>query len=213
MMNHWRTLIIALISLPLSQPAQALFLEIEPILTVNAAAPLQQLNGTTLSWTSKTGISGGVLLSAGFEEAHLTLETGVIQLKESSERITPSSILTRENTRLQIPLVLRYQFDDRFGIGVGAYTSFSNGSVLTTTSSQSTSLESHVSAGIQERDMGLLICARASIPIVSDLRFVIDGRYQHGLSNLAMIPPGAAGDYHNTRSMQAFLGLSWMIQI
>jgi len=209
MMTHWRTLITGLIFLSLSHSAQALTLEFEPVLTVNAAAPSQQLNGSTLSWTSKTGFSGGVFISVGTENIPLVLETGLIQLKESSERVTPSSLLTRENTQLQIPLLLRYQFDDRFGIGVGAYTSFSTGSVLTSTN-QSGTLESHATAGMQDRDMGLLISARASIPIVSDFRFVIDGRYQHGLSNRAAIPPGLSGDYFNTRSMQAFLGVGWV---
>ncbi len=206
---NWRWSALIGFSLPFALPSMAMTLEIQPSLLVNAAAPSQLQNGTLLSWTGKTAFGGGLQVSYHLGDTGLVLESGAVLMKDASERTSTTALLVRENSRMHYPLILRYQFDDRFGIGLGGYYSSSIGSIISNSGNNST-MESHSSAGIREEDFGLLLSARASIPIIAQFRLVIDGRYLHGLSNNAAIPPGIAGDYLNTRFMQAYLGISWV---
>ncbi len=171
-----------------------LIVEITPVVILNAAAPTQKQNGGSLSWTGNVASGFGLLTGFSLFDTPFDLEIGGVYLNHSSERDSGGTLLTLNTHHLHLPLLLRFNFDDRVSIGLGGYASIAKG---------------NVSTSIHDRDFGLLFSARASLKIVPQLYFIVDGRYQHGLSNLANIPPGIPGDLLNTRSMQAYLGFSY----
>ena len=155
-------------------------------------APSQKQNGNIYSWTGDLATGYGLLTSVTLFDTRFDFETGAIYLNQSSERDSSGTTVTQNTHVLHLPLLFRFNFDERVGVGIGAYGSFAQGSIPT---------------GTHDRDYGMLLSARASINIVPSLYFIVDGRYQHGFTNLANTPPGIVGDYLNTRSMQAYLRL------
>lgn len=176
-----------------SEPS-TIVVEINPVVLLNAAAPTQKQNGGSFGWTGEVATGFGLLTSFSIFDSPFDLETGAIYMNETSTRDVSGISVTQKVHEIHIPLLLRFNFDEKIGLGFGGYADIAKGSI---------------SPGIHDRDFGLLFSARASLMIVPQLYFIIDGRYQHGLSNLANIPPGVAGDVYNTRSMQAYLGLSY----
>jgi len=212
MIKNWRPLLLSMLFSFTPLIAHGLELEISPLVVINAAAPSQRQNGTTHTWTGDTATGYGLLASINLWDSPFHLETGMIYLNQYSERTTSGNLIEQKTHQIHVPFIVRFQFDEKVGIGIGGYTSIAKGSVLNTTNG-TPSLETYSQAGIQERDFGLLLNARASIRIIENFYCIIDGRYQHGLSNLATIPPGTSGDYLNTRSMQAYLGISYHFSI
>lgn len=178
-------------------PSIAMIIELEPVMQINAAAPSQRQNANSLSWTGRTTFGGGLLSSIEIPNTPLFAQIGFIFSHARSETTLASGIVESETRSLHVPLLVRYQVDDRFALGLGGYAD----------------ILSQFPTGTHDRDFGLLISARASIPLIPRVRLIIDGRYQHGLSNLSNIPPGSIGDYLNTRNMQAYLGVSYLVSI
>lgn len=212
MIKNWRPIfpaaVLAITLLFTHTTAHALFVEANPIAILNAAAPTQKQNGNTYSWTGGVATGFGLLVACSLFNSPFDLEIGAVYLNQSSDRSSSGSNLTQKTHSIHVPLLFRYHFDDRIAIGAGAYGSFAEGSI-STVQNGGTTYASYASQGIHTRDYGLLLSARASLRIVSQLYFIVDGRYQHGFSNLAIVPPGTVGDVLNTRSMQAYLGLSY----
>ena len=210
MIKNWRFLPFFLLAALNAQASQGkpqlilkqsdenpIIMEVTPVVILNAAAPTQTQNGSSLGWTGNVATGFGLLTSVSLFSTPFDAEIGAIYLNESSEREMSSVSQQRNSHHIHIPLVFRYNFDDKVGIGFGGYASFRQGNVDASPSE------------IHNRDFGLLFSLRASLQIVPQFYFIVDGRYQHGLSNLANIPPGISGDLFNTRSMQAYLGLSY----
>ena len=212
MMKNWRSLLMTILFSLAPCFAEAVELEVAPLAVINAAAPSQRQNGTIHNWTGNTATGYGLLASVNLWDSPFYFETGMIYLNQSSERTTSGNLIEQKTHQLHIPFLIRFQFDEKIGIGFGGYTSIAKGSVLTSTDGAPT-IESYSQSGILERDFGLILNARASINIIENFYCIIDGRYQHGLSNLSAIPPGLTGDYLNTRSMQAYLGISYHFSI
>lgn len=218
MIKNWRFFLILACSTPVQAMPQFLmgpqdegtpvFMEINPVFLLNAAAPTQKQNGGSLGWTGNVANGFGLLTAISILDTPFDFEFGAVYMNQISERDNAGTPLVQETHNLHIPFLFRFNFDERVGIGIGGYAGIASGSV-TNIQSGSTSLITYDSAGIHNRDFGLLFSARASLKIVPQLYFIVDGRYQHGLSNLANTPPGIAGDIYNTRSMQAYLGLSY----
>lgn len=219
-LKNWRSIIAVLPLLFASAPSFAMpqfllapenvptIMEINPVVLLNAAAPTQKTMGTSQGWTGNVALGFGLLTAISLFNSPFDVEVGAIYMKQISERDSSGSTTKQENHNVHIPLLFRYNFDERVGIGFGGYAGFASGGI-TTSQNGSSSLTTYNDAGVHNRDFGLLFSARASLMIVPQLYFIVDGRYQHGLSNLANIPPGLAGDVLNTRSMQAYLGLSY----
>ena len=218
MIKNWRLLLFPLfLAIPsmaaqpqffLEPQSSPLIMEVNPVVLLNAAAPTQIQNGGSLSWTGNVATGFGLLTSISISDSRFDVETGAVYMSQLSERNSAGITVTEEMHNIHIPLLLRFNFDERVAIGAGGYMGIAEGSISTKIAS-STTYASYNSAGIHDRDFGLLFSARASLMIVPKLYFIIDGRYQHGLSNLVNIPPGTSGDLFNTRSMQAYLGLSY----
>ena len=181
------------------------------MVVLNAAAPTQLQNGTSLGWTGEVAPSFGLLTSYSLFNTPFDAEIGAIYLNQTSDRNNLGTNLAQQTHGIHLPLIFRYNFDERVGIGVGAYASIANGDI-TSVQNGVTSLSGYADRGIHNRDFGLLFSARASIGITPHFYVIIDGRYQHGLTNLSNIPPGTPGDYLNTRSVQAYLGLSYRFE-
>jgi hypothetical protein len=199
-MRNWRSFrsCISLLILGLApERSFAWIVELEPTLQVNASAPSQRQNASTLSWTGRTTFGGGCFISVEIPGTPLFAQSGLIFSRGVSETIANQNLIENQTRTTHIPLVVRYQLDERFALGLGGYADFLN----------------QFPSGTHDRDFGLMISARASLPVIPRFRFIIDGRYQHGLSNLSNIPPGTIGDYLNTRNMQAYLGVSYLLSI
>ena len=203
MIKDWRSL-FALHFLA-ATPVHALIIEVNPVAILNAAAPTQNQNGGSLGWTGDAATGFGLLTSFNLFDSSFDLETGAVYLNQLSERDSGGITITQKSHALHIPLLFRYNFDERIGLGLGGYASIAQGGITTAQGTTSTYV-SYSSTNFHNRDFGLLFSARASLKIISQLYFIIDGRYQHGLTNLSN---GPAGDILNTRSMQAYLGLSY----
>jgi hypothetical protein len=185
-----------------------IIMEVTPVVILNAAAPTQTQNGGSIGWTGAVATGFGLLTSVSLFSTPFDAEIGAIYLNQSSEREISSVTHQQNSHQLHVPLIIRYNFDDKVGIGFGGYASFGKGNI-TNSQNGTSSLSSYSESGIHNRDFGLLFSLRASLQIVPQFYFIVDGRYKHGLSNLANIPPGISGDIYNTRSMQAYLGLSY----
>lgn len=208
MINFWRLKSAALIFTLFPITSFALEIETNPVVIFNAAAPTQKQNGGSFGWTGDVATGFGLLTSYHLFESRFDLEIGAIYMNQTSERELSGSTLKQDSHHLHIPLLIRFNFDEKMAIGFGGYASIANGSITTLQNGNSTDA-TYNAAGIHNRDFGLLFSARASLMIIPQFYFIVDGRYQHGLSNLANIPPGVPGDIFNTRSMQAYLGLSY----
>lgn len=185
-----------------------MFMEVTPVVILNAAAPTQKQNGGSLGWTGNVATGFGLLTAISILDTSFDFEFGAVYMKQISTRDNAGTPQVQDTHNLHLPFLFRFNFDERIGLGFGGYAGIASGSV-TNTQGGSTSLLTYNSVGIHDRDFGLLFSARASLKIVPQLYFIVDGRYQHGLSNLANTPPGMPGDVYNTRSMQAYLGLSY----
>jgi len=188
--------------------AEAKYIETNLAMALSASAPSEQQGGNSLGWTGNTTTGLGLFLATNLGNSPFDLESGIIYLGESLERVQGGNTIARKTHHLEIPLLIRFHFDEQMAIGFGGYTTIAQGSV-TDENNGVGSLSSYDSAGIKTRDFGLLLSARASLKIIEQWYLIIDGRYQHGLSNLALIPPRTSGDYLNTRAFQAFLGVSY----
>jgi hypothetical protein len=208
MTKNWRLMLFLVLLVAPGIKAQANYFEINAVGALNASAPSELKNGTSQGWTGNTTSGMGLLVATNLGSSPFDLETGAIYLNETSARIDSGNKVNRITLRLQIPLLIRYHFDERMALGIGGYAGIGQGSVITETNGTGV-LNSYSDAGIKLQDYGLLLSARASLKILEQWYFIIDGRYQHGLSNLSQIPPGTAGDYINSRAFQANLGISY----
>ena len=159
-------------------PAQAIIMEVTPVVILNAAASTQKQNLSNLGWTGDVATGFGFLTSFNLLDSNFTLETGAVYLNQLSERDSSGITVKQESHNLHLPLLIRYNFDEKMGIGIGGYAGIGQGSITTAQCGAAT-LSSYTDSGIHNRDFGLLISARASLRIISQLFFIVDGRYQH----------------------------------
>ncbi len=204
----WRSLSALSLILCCNPPAYAKYFETNLAMAISASAPSERFSGSNLRWTGNASTGMGIFLATNLGNSPFDMESGVIYQNENLERVQGSDTLTRKTHQLQIPLLIRYHFDEKMAIGLGGYTTIAQGSVLQEVNQIGT-LSSYIDSGIKTRDFGLLLSARASLKIMEHWYLIIDGRYQHGLSNLASIPPRASQDFLNTRTFQAYLGISY----
>lgn len=204
----WRFLAILTLVLVNANFAMANYFETNLAMGLSASAPSEQFSGNSLGWTGNTTTGLGLFIATNLGNSPFDLESGIISLGESLERIESGNTIARKIHHLEIPLLIRFHFDEQMAIGFGGYTTIAQGSVTNETNGVG-GLSSYETAGIKTRDYGLLLSARASLKVIEHWYVIIDGRYQHGLSDLAAKPPRTSSDYLNTRSFQAFLGISY----
>ena len=191
-------LFISMLILPLSTQAFVL----TGVGGANFGAPTQNLNGVAINWTGKPGLTFGGLIAFNLVGS-LDFETGVIHATQKTEQaITP--ILNESMNWLEIPLLLRFQLDESLAFGLGGYVAFAQGDV---TQSQGVQTQrSYSSLGLKSNDSGVMVNLRARFAFAPPVYLVIDGRYLHGITNLATT---GGSDIYNTRSIQALAGISY----
>ncbi len=158
---------------------------------LNYAAPSQKISNVGQNWTGDEAAAYGALIGDSLFNTPLELETGILFLNEKYEQPgATNTTTTRTAGQTQLPILLRWNFDQWFSLGVGGYFAWARGARDSTLSSS---------------DQGLLGSLRAKFYISTELHFLLDARYQHGLSNQALI----AGDSFNTRSIEILAGFGY----
>ena len=153
------------------------------------AAPSETVSGTNPRWTGNAGLSYGASVALNIFGSSFDLESGVFSIQAVSEQDVNGASTIRTFRSMEIPLLLRFHFDDAVSIGLGVYSASSQGIV---------------DPNFQSNDFGLLFSLAARMHLFSSLFLVVDARYQNGMSNLAIKP----GDLLNTRSIQTLSGFS-----
>ncbi len=178
--------------------------ELTAIGGVNFAAPTQNTSGARVNWTGSDGLTYGALASFNLFNSPFEFESGLIEATQNTqEQISP--VLNQSMHWLEIPLLVRFKLDPAIGIGVGGYLAYGQGSVLRSQGSNE-ALSSFSSVGLNNRDSGLLFNLRARFAFAPPVFLIVDGRYFHGLTNLATT---GGSDVYNTRSIQIFGGISY----
>lgn len=197
MLAFWRPILLWLLFL-VPASSIAFDLRIIPAFILNASAPTQIQSGNSLGWTGSLAPGFGLNLAFPLGDSPIDFESGFHQLNESSSRQSSGQSQTRTARSIHIPALIRFHLDSKFSLATGGYSS---------------TLTSSTSSDLHDRDFGLLFCVRSSFPITSRLDFMIEGRYQHGLTNLANPTPSLSGDLFNSRSMQAHLGMVYRLSL
>ncbi len=179
-------------------------LEITGLGGVNYASPTARQNQNTIDWTGNASLSYGVAVSIALFTPRLELESGLLSLGSEFQGY-PANVNTTLNFReLQIPILLRFNFDPWLSLGAGGYFSFGEGQV-STAANGGTIRQSYDAAGIASTDEGLAVSLKAKLHITDGWSFVIDSRFEYGLKNRAL----TSGDDYETRSIQVFGGLGY----
>lgn len=197
-------LLYLLCLLILTAPAPARAIDFSLLGGLNYAAPTQTLSGADQHWTGESGFSFGGTVGISLWDLPFDFETGAFLLNENSS--SNSVISSRKNKMLQIPFVVRYNFDEHIGLGVGGYFAFGQGNVESTVGGLPVS-SSYSAAGESDTDSGLILNLRARFNLAPPFYFILDARYQHGLSDRSLSP----GDVFNTRSIQGFAGFQFSL--
>ncbi|MBU6153830.1 MAG: hypothetical protein KGP28_05965 [Bdellovibrionales bacterium] len=157
---------------------------------LNYAAPTDIRSGIDQRPTGSASSVFGISLDLPFSELPFSFESGVF-LKSSRSETSAGGTNLSEGDWTDIPLLVHYHFDPSVSLGFGGYWSFFRGGNAIQQS--------------ESPDSGVLLDLRARIRVTESIRFLVDGRYLHGLSNLAAL----AGDTYNTRSVQVLCGFSY----
>jgi hypothetical protein len=177
----------------------------------NYAAPTEKVTGTgDLQWTGDAATAYGAFLSTSFIVPLFDLESGLLFQNQKSERSINGNTLFETSKSIQLPILLRVNFDNFIGVGVGYYFNYGQGNIDTDMNGTTTSL-SYSDSNRKSLDSGLLFDLRVKYPLAPALAIVFDGRYQHGLTNLETGSTQAAGDSYYARMLQVLLGLSFKI--
>lgn len=202
-----RASLILFFLLALLPSTKALAIEITGLGGLNFAAPTETANSLERHWTGSAGVSYGLTFALPLFDSPFDLETGVFMINENSdiEGATGTTPSNRKTRILQLPLVVRFNFDEHIGLGIGGYLGMGQGNVESTIASVISS-QTYESLGLNKNESGLILNVRARFDLAPPLFFVLDARYQHGLSDRSTL----SGDQFNTRSVQGFAGLQYI---
>ena len=178
--------------------------EINALGGLNYAAPTESLSGVDQAWTGDAAPTFGFDAMLPLFDLPLSLESGVWFETATSEHTLSNISSSRETHWTEVPLLLHFHFDPFISLGAGGYLSFARGSVATTVNGVTLS-QSFGAAQIKDTDSGLLLDIRARLHVTPLLCFLLDARYQHGLSNLSTV----STNLQNTRSIQVLAGASF----
>jgi hypothetical protein len=189
--------------------AQAL--ELTLVGGMDYSAPTEKVTGSgDLQWTGDAAYAYGAFISTSFFIPAFDIESGLLYQNQKSERQSNSNTLFEYTKSIQLPILLRVNFDNFISIGAGYYFGFGQGNVDSTLAGTDTNT-SYAGANRASLDSGLLFDLRVKYPLAPTIAIVFDGRYQHGLANLEAGQNITAGDSYYTRSIQMLLGFSFRI--
>ena len=177
--------IFSLIILPLSS---TLGFEVTAVGGLNFAAPTQITSGVDQHWVGKSALSYGILIAHPILQSSFDFETGAVLLSSQYEQTVSGQTNIKTQNSTLIPLIIRYNFDERVGLGAGAYLSYARG---------------NRDEALSRGDQGVLVSLRANFNLFPLASLILDARYQHGLANMAV----KSSDLFNTRSVQFLTGI------
>jgi hypothetical protein len=196
-------LLVLIISLLVLMQAKARAWEITALGGFNYASPTQHQGSNDYSWTGNSALDYGVSLSIPIFTPRFEIESGLFYLNSEVETNISNVDTTIDMHAVSIPLLFRFNFDPWVSVGVGGYYSMFKGNVEVSQPGNNYR-QSYDAYGLSTSDAGLLFSLKAKLHITNDISFVFDGRYQHGLKNVAL-----GSDLYNTRSIQALAGFSF----
>jgi hypothetical protein len=185
--------------------ARASVWEITALAGANYSAPTETRTGGSLDWTGNAALTYGGSVSYELFDTPFELESGLFVVSSENEGSVNNAATVRKMTSLQIPILLRFNFDPWISIAAGGYFSSAKGNVETVINGGSVSRQSYDTVGLKTSDEGLLLGLKAKLHISAPLSLVFDVRYQHGLKNVAV----NSGETYNTRSIQALAGFGF----
>jgi hypothetical protein len=178
--------------------------EITALGGANFSNPTETNANGKMDWTGNSAFSYGASVTVSLFTTPFDLEAGVFYLaSEVAGKVSNVDLIRRQHA-LHLPVLIRYNFDPWVSLALGGYYSSGKGSVEDVTGGV-TSRQTYAAAGLLPDDIGLIFGMKAKIHLSREVSLVIDGRYQHGLRNLA----SNSAYVYNTRSIQGFTGLGF----
>lgn len=164
---------------------------------------------STMPITGKLTWGGGALF--GFKlNPFLTLEAGGLFAPRKSSidfSILDASLpsATKSYNAIQIPALLRVTAIPLLSFGAGMYYSVGMGSVTSEVTGSAPSTQTFAEARLKSSDYGLVGSVAFRLPLAPMFGFVVDGRFNYGLANLAT----DAGVSLKAREAQVLAGLNF----
>jgi hypothetical protein len=168
---------------------------------------------TTPTTTAKFGFGGGALL-----DFHLypmaSLEIGALYITRKTEinpvTITGSAVtdIVQKTNALQVPVVFRFWLHPMFSIGVGGYLAHGLSNVHVQDTNGNDISSTSYSGVLKQNDYGLVGVVGLRLPLGSMTRFMVDARYNYGLTNIndGLFTSGITENY---RDLQILAGFSF----
>ncbi len=161
-------------------------------------------SGTTAPTTKTTGsLAFGGFVRVGMNPL-LDLELDLIYAKKKNAYTSGAGTNVFETSSYMVPVLVRSSFipGNFINVGAGAYYEIGTSNGVTVNGVNG----AYSDAGVKSHDIGLIGSVQMSLPVMPLVRFLIDGRYLHGLSE-QQNDTATNGSYKN-RSIQAFAGIS-----
>ncbi len=162
---------------------------VDTISTPNVDPSSLKVNGVdaTLGTSGASAFGGGALLGFAMAPA-FEFETGALYITRKYDMTIAAAGVSQTSTQSQhaveIPALLRYHVAHYFSVGAGGYAAIGTGNVKTTGPSGTVTSSTYASAGLKNRDYGVLFSAALHIPVSTGASFLVDGRYSMGLTDV-----------------------------
>ncbi|MEK6707073.1 MAG: outer membrane beta-barrel protein [Bdellovibrionota bacterium] len=150
----------------------------------------------TTSYAAKLSYGGGFLFEIMMGK-RVGFELGGLYLLRKFDATANSSTVTFESQIIQVPAVFRFHLSRVFSLGLGGFASSGIGNVKATAAGTSVN-QSYGNSGIKNLDYGVLGSLGIGIPLGAKTTFIFDGRYQYGLSNVALNAAETASSFKHT---------------
>lgn len=168
------------------------------------------LNDGTLGGSGETdSLSGKAAFGAGILIDHpisigTSLEFGAIYQGRKYDDTT--SGFTISSNQIQIPVLIRFNLIPMLSIGAGGYWETGSGDITATSDSNgSTTTFTYSALGVKQSDFGLIGSVRLHFPMGPGMHFLVDGRYNYGLTNTST----AANTTVTMKGYQVLAGFSF----
>ncbi len=214
-------------SFPLGRALAGLALRTIPFLSLVLCLSAQNARAATLSlvgvgdWStpsynpsasassSKLGLGGGALIDFVWLP-QWRIEVGGLYVTRKIDFTGESSPQTQQGSGIQIPVLLRYNFNRFISFGAGGYYTRFIGNLSETSDSTGVTANASYSAnGLNDSEFGLVGSLAIHVPITYTMDLTVDGRYLYGLTNLVSDSAITGESSEKYRDFQALIGLTF----
>jgi hypothetical protein len=156
---------------------------------------------------TKVGLGGGALIDFGIAP-WTSFEVGALYVNREAVDTTLSENVSKH--AIQVPVLIRWWLEPMFSIAVGGYFAHGIGDVTTTNSISGgeVSSGSYADNNYKSNDYGLTGSVAIRLPITQSMRFLVDARYNYGLTNYYNDPLNSGVTIKN-RDIQALVGFQF----